>query len=526
MEEEQNSQDKILKLLTNNYKIVLIAILFFGLYLRLKYVNINTAVWWDEGEYLSIAKQWAFGINYEVPSVRQPLIPFLVSIMYRLGISSIAVIKFFVVTIPSIISVYLTYLLGKEMYNKKIGLISSFMMSVFWVSLFWSSRVSTDLLGITFSLLAFWAFYKGYMKGINPKKYLTIAGIALALGFTTRVGNVLTILILGLYLLIIARFKIFKDKPLRYLIAFSVIAILPYLVYNQIRFGNPLAFWGLYFSTVSAATSASAPFFWGFFKFFKIYLNEVFYIFFLIGLLTFYKLILGFDLLIKKKDKVLSSDLLVLLMIIIPTIYFAFIQRQVSTEPRWAMVMAPAIFFVTAKGFILLYNLLVKYIPIDSKKVFSLVVVVLLIIWGASSQTAQAESLIEGKKDSYAQLKDAGLWMKENSEKDDIVLSSAIPQNSYYSERKTIQVHGKEADFNRLVAELRPTFLEITILEGYPDWAYDWPSRHEDILAPVQAYHLDEAKTQLAVVVFQFHNDFSNPFYNLSLEIPLNNPTP
>src|SRR3989344_501074 len=134
MEETEN---RILEFLKSNLNIIVIIILVFAAFLRLKYMNVPNAIWWDEGEYLSIAKEWAFGINYDVPAVRQPLVPFLISILYRIGISSLAIIKFFVVLIPSVASVLLTYLLGKEIYNKNVGLISSFIMSVFWVALFW-----------------------------------------------------------------------------------------------------------------------------------------------------------------------------------------------------------------------------------------------------------------------------------------------------------------------------------------------------------------------------------------------------
>ena len=514
-----DSQNKILDFLTKNKNLVLIVILIFAFYLRFKYLNINTAIWWDEGEYLSIAKEWTYGINYDVPSVRQPLVPFLISILYRIGISSLAIIKFFVVLIPSVASVLLTYLLGKEIYNKNVGLISSFIMSVFWVALFWSSRVSTDLMGLSFSLLAFWAFWKGYEKKINPKLYLSIVGIVLALGFTTRVGNVLAILILGTYLVLTVRLNLFKEKPIMYLVLSSVIAVIPYLIWNQLTFGNIFAFWGLYFGTVSHATSTSAPFFWGFFNFFKLYLFNTFFIFFILGLLLFYKVLLGFDIVLKRGDKKLLADFFVLLMIIIPTIYFVFIQRQVTTEPRWAMIMAPAIFFTVANGLLFLQKQIVKYLEeFEYKKILSLIVIVIIVLFGGFSEINHADNLIQSKKDSYLPLKFAGEWIKENSNNEDIVFSSAVPQNSYYSERRTITVHGAEEKFNKDIAELKPKFLEITPLEGYPEWAWDWPARHQDLVKPIRGYFIDEAQTQPILIVYQFidyPNQESNTIANV-----------
>jgi len=502
MEESKNLQDKVLEFLAKNSNLVLIVIIIFGFYLRLKYLDINAAVWWDEGEYLSIAKEWAYGINYPISSVRQPLIPLFISFFYKIGVQSLTIIKFFVVLIPSVVVIFLTYLLGKELYNKKIGLISSFIMSVFWIPLFWTTRISTDLMGLLFSLLAFITFYKGYVKQERPKLYLSIAGIALALGFTTRVGNVLTILILGIFLLLIARSQIYKHKSIRYLIIFSVLVVAPYLIWNQIKFGNIFAFWGIYVKSINTTTT---PIFWGFLNFFRIYLFNTFFIFFLIGLTTFYKLFLGFDVLLKEKTKTLLSDFLIFLIIFVPTIYFTFILRQTSTEPRWALVMAPAIFVVVAKGFMLTYKSLIKYIPnFEYKKILSIIVIVALIVIGSTAELKQADGLINAKKDTYVQLKFAGEWIKENSNKDDIVLSSAVPQNSYYSERETIQVTGTEEDFNKLISEIRPKFLELTSLEGYPDWAFGWPDRNRDLVIPVQAYFADAERTRPILILYQF----------------------
>lgn len=503
--EEENKESKIIGFFKSNMNLVLIAILLLAIFLRLKYLNINSAIWWDEGEYLSMAKEWAYGINYFVPPARQPLIPFLISIFYRLGIESLSVIKFFVISIPSIASVFLTYLLGKELYNKKVGLISSFMMAVFWIPLFWSTRTSTDLMGLFFSLLAFWAFWKGYTKKEKPALYLAISGISLALGFATRVGNILAVLIIGVFLLTIARLDLLKNKSLRFLMISSIIALIPYLIYNYVKFGSIFAFWGLYFGTVSYVTKESIPFFWGFFSFFRLYLFNLFFIIFLIGLIDFYKLFLGFDVMLKKLEEKLLADFFTLLMIVIPTIYFAFIQRQTSTEPRWAMIMAPAIFFVTAKGFLFLYEQIVKYLPtFNYKKIVSIAIIIIFIILASVQQLKYADALIEIKKDTYIQLKFAGEWIKENSNEDDIIFSSAVPQNSYYSERKTITVHGPEEKFNRDIAELKPKFLMLTSLEGYPDWAWDWPQRHQDLVIPVQAYFIDPEKTKPILILYAF----------------------
>ena len=48
-----------------------------------------------------------------------------------------------------------------------------------------------------------------------------------------------------------------------------------------------------------------------------------------------------------------------------------------------------------------------------------------------------ANNLTIAKKPSYEEIKQAGLWVKGNSEVSDIVISSSYPQIAYYSERTT-----------------------------------------------------------------------------------------
>src|SRR3989344_8471650 len=43
---------------------IFFAILIFAFYLRLKYFNINTAIWYDEGSYLNMAKRIGLNLSY------------------------------------------------------------------------------------------------------------------------------------------------------------------------------------------------------------------------------------------------------------------------------------------------------------------------------------------------------------------------------------------------------------------------------------------------------------------------------
>lgn len=151
MEEvSEKKQGKVISFLKKHW--ILIGILLITLITRIIYFNINSAIWYDEGEYLSMAKHWSMDLPFRLGPQRMPFFPFLASILMNAGFNE-AALRFAIVALPSIGVVFLTYLLGKEMYDKKIGLIASFLMSVFWVILFNVTRFHTDL-------LAFFSFSK------------------------------------------------------------------------------------------------------------------------------------------------------------------------------------------------------------------------------------------------------------------------------------------------------------------------------------------------------------------------------
>src|SRR3989344_1097759 len=139
--------------------LILIGILAFTFFIRLYYFIITKSqpVWWDEAEYLNLAKNWAFGFPpWALPAVRPIFFPLVLSFFYKIGANEITIriIPF----LTSIASVYLVYLIVKEMYNKKIGLISSFMLAIFWSYLFFSTRILVDVPVSTLWLLGVFLF--------------------------------------------------------------------------------------------------------------------------------------------------------------------------------------------------------------------------------------------------------------------------------------------------------------------------------------------------------------------------------
>src|SRR3989344_534315 len=205
-----NFRNKLEYFLRDKYHLVFLGVLLIAFIIRLYYFinTYNQPLWWDEAEYGSMAKNILYGIPYDFNPQRPILFPLLISLFLWMGES---VAKFFVVFLPSLGVVILTYLLGKELYDKKIGLIASFIMSVFWILLFNGTRLHADVLGLFLSLLGIYLFWRGYVNR-NSKRNLNFSLFFMALAFMIKVNTILAPLIILFYLIITEGFSFLKNR--------------------------------------------------------------------------------------------------------------------------------------------------------------------------------------------------------------------------------------------------------------------------------------------------------------------------
>ena len=147
----------------------LIVILVAALIIRIFYLVISKGqvLWWDEAEYMSTAKHWAFGIPYNINEQRPPIFQLLAAGLLKFGFGETA-LKFLLVVLPSVALVWVTYLLGKEMFERKVGLIAAFGTSIVWSILFWSVRFQPDFFSVTLQMLALLFFWR-FIKSNSPK---------------------------------------------------------------------------------------------------------------------------------------------------------------------------------------------------------------------------------------------------------------------------------------------------------------------------------------------------------------------
>ena len=130
MEEKkvEERKQKVKAWLLAKQNIYLLLVIILATIIRLYYFiqTKDQAHWWDTLAYGSLAKEsimhmWT-GTHFIVSEsiIRAPLLPFLWSTLIRLHFNEIAVLVF-LEYIPSILSVFIVYLIGKKMYDEKIG---------------------------------------------------------------------------------------------------------------------------------------------------------------------------------------------------------------------------------------------------------------------------------------------------------------------------------------------------------------------------------------------------------------------
>ncbi len=467
-------------------------------------------VWWDESEHVLMAKHIAFGTpKTGWNESREILLPLIFSIFFKIFQSEVAVR--FLQVIFSFLVVLLTYLVGKEIFDKKVGLIAAFGMAISSEFLFWTFRFGLEPVAIALSLSTIFFFWKGYIKKEKPY-FIILAAIFGSLAFMASAKEVLVVLAIFFLLMFSDNFRFLKDKKVLVALLIGFMLLVPYMAYYKSATGSFLP----RSTTTSAALGeslASNQWSWSnflfFIKYLPTYLQLPWFILFLIGLVIIIaNLVLGLDLAIKSKDdseNETRKNIFLLLWILLPLFFFSYplgIAPGNYGEPRFMLEALPAIFFVMALGLNRVHDLLIKY-----GKGFALTFIILIILLGIFYQLRLADASLKSKATSFSQVKQAGLWIKENSNDTDWIIVASSPQITYYSERGTRGPPETEQEFLDFVRDKKPKFMVLSAFEPHPKWYLEWPASHTNDVNLVQAYSAGQTGQQSVVlVIYEFTN--------------------
>ncbi|MBX4196781.1 glycosyltransferase family 39 protein [Candidatus Pacearchaeota archaeon] len=464
MDDVEKRREKLKKWLKGSSSIYLIAILVFALILRI-YLFYNTAgqtLWWDEAEYMATAKHWAFGVPYDLNPQRPPLFQFLAAILFKVGLGE-SFIKFTISLIPSVFLIFCIYLLGKEMFDEKIGLIAAFCASISWTFLFWSTRMQPDFLSMSCQTLAVWYMWKYWKGDMKVHSLAALSGVFVALGFYFKISALLVPMIFMVFIALMDRLSAFKKKGYYIFSGAFLATLIPYFIWSWSTFGNLFASKQGY-----TPDSLQFPIGWYNFKFYSMMtdgLIGVLFILFLIGVILAFRFVLYLDVLVKHKKRVFDPGLFSLLSLAFISAFYIFYIK--NTDDRWVFLWMPFIFMLVGVATVFIYKMIRPY-----GKAIAVIVVIALLGFATYGQIVHAKMLDENKKGSYAPVKDASLWIKENSLPNDKVLSISYTQSVYYTERNvsTYSTIYNTTAFEDYLQKNKPQFIQVSIFEPHPTW--------------------------------------------------------
>lgn len=501
--------------LSNKYNLAFLGIFLVAVIIRLYYFiqTQNQPIWWDEADYMATAKALAGIGYYHLDTLRLPGFPLIVSLFFRLGIQSEPVIRFFILLIPSLIAIFFTYKIMAEMYpDKRIALISAATIAVLWEHLFYSNRFQTENFALIFEFLAIYIFYKGYIKKenalyIKPKFAIWAVLISVILSVFIRPGNVIFIPALLLFVPLTNIKWLRERKKFTYSAILICIIALVLIFFNLSRI--PIV--SQNYHPNDPITFDTLTVFYGFYQP-SLLIPALLFYFFLIGILiSLYNIWLKWPLLknlSRDKEYVdFKSDIFSFMLVISVLVAFIFFIRPNGYEFRWLFPLLPGMFAFTGIGLTKVQDFLSQ--TLKQKKVIGFIFVILIAL-SLYGQLAYTNNLIESKKASYLEVKEAGLWLKDNTAKSDVVITSSVPQTAYYSERSVynFEFNGRienisvnESEFNHQIAALKPKYLIISAFEPTftPQWAYTWPNQTNSV--PVKAYYVNNNGQQQPILI-------------------------
>jgi 4-amino-4-deoxy-L-arabinose transferase-like glycosyltransferase len=478
---------------------IIILILLFALVLRLYFFfnTLNQPLWYDEAGFIVMARHFVsdFPSSSGLSASKEFVIPFFWGILWEIAHGEFLIRALQVII--SLLTVFMTYLFAKELYDKKTAYVTSFMMAVNAIHLFFTGRILLYLWAPLFYYLVLLFFWKGYVKKQGPK-WINLAVLTAIVGFLIYYSIVFAVFTILTYLIITKRLAFLKEKQILKAILLSVLILIPIFIYFQVTYGFIIP--RLHEIMTSSSNQANNwGYFFGYLNIFPHMFGWVFLLSFILGLaLLLINLFLSFDLVVKNEEIESKKDLFVLLSMLFPLLIFSYISVTAGGTVYDAFVfpMFPAFLLIASRGLVNVYEFIKKY-----SKVLAVSLIILILILGGYMQIVYANGIISSKKDSYAQFKEAGAWIKDNSLKQDSIIAAGAPELTYYSERFVHDFPSEEKDLQAEIEEFKPKYIVLSVLEKSPDWSYDWPASHNETIIPVKVYSLEN---QPVLIIYQF----------------------
>lgn len=484
--------------------LLVMAFVLFRLYWF--FSTLSQPLWWDEAYYMNNARAWLGKVEWKIDAHRPILFPLILMVFSLTGFEEFLARLF--VLFCSIISIPLLYEVGKIFFNKKIALISSFILGVFWSFSFYSHRILVDVPIVAFWLATIYIFFNAYFKDKNWK-YFALAGIFLGLTFLLKFSAIVLVFSFAFYLLTTEKFKVFFNKKIITFFLLSLLIVLPFFIYQYSAFGSPI-----FFATyVSSTRSVAAHTFTESLVDQAVFAFKQFYSVFLIASILGLLLALAYVFLLGKKiwhkKSTANRYYFILLWLILSLALFGYMRYEGDLDERYYYIYYPVLFLFTGNATSFVYNIVKKY-----NKPIGVVCILALLGFGAYQNINHGNQVLDVKKDSFIQFKQAGTWMKERTDKEDMIFLIEEPAEIvYYTERNYFYIYNETPDtLLEKLDEYKPKYLILSFYHSLGDEKrvelVKYVLSNKDIFIPVQSYgpYIDEKQTLPLAVIFEVKN--------------------
>lgn len=314
----------------------LLTLLLISLIVRIFYLTLNHPLWWDSHVYIGMGKYLFSQGKIGIWETFRPLIhPLIIGSFWNLGFDPIFTGKIIDLFL-SLVAVFLTYLLGKKIFDEKTALIGAGIFSLTPLFVMFTGLILTEPLAISLGLLGLLIIFK--KESIFA---FLCGGILLSLSFLTKFPQGIIFGAVTIALLFKKERIMLKIKLLSSLTCGFIIPLIPYFILNHQLYGNllePLLL-GNWIVTTAGWLYGSGIFYY----LTHFFLTLPIYLFFFVYLYYF----------IREKQYPSNEKTTLLLIVILTITYFEYVPRK---ETRYLVTILPFLGLMAASAIIKIYE--------------------------------------------------------------------------------------------------------------------------------------------------------------------------
>lgn len=309
--------DSAFKHLKKN-KIICSVILLF-LFVKLLTLSYYGVVWWDAAVYIGMGKYiYSLGDAGLWENSRPVVWPLILGFLWKAGFDVALAGKVADIIFGSLCILF-TYLIGKKLFNKKTALLASIFLALSPTFFFFNGLMLTETASTFFSLAAIYLFVE--------KKHL-IAGIFFGVAFMARFLQLFVLV--SIIFAVLAYFNKKNLENLQKIIMGFIIAIMPFLILNQVFYSSAL--YPFLQQIRLSSNSGWANYHPLNYYFIELFRDNFLYLFFIIGIFLAFK------------DNDANKKLVAVAFII----FFVFFNSIKQKEMRFLIVLLPYMYMLVS----------------------------------------------------------------------------------------------------------------------------------------------------------------------------------